>query len=86
MESHTLSSGPKHDVPVSPNLEVAGGSSRLQKLGDYAKDKYHFLEGQARTSDDAQPVFTSAAYHYVRGSDMTARVALRAVELDQTEA
>jgi hypothetical protein len=49
----------------------------LQSLYAFASEKYGSLIEKAKASDDSQEVFTSSAEHYVKGSDFTARIALR---------
>lgn len=52
----------------------------LESFYSYAAKNYDELAKKAQASDDAQEVFTSAAAHYVAGSDFTARIALRAAK------
>jgi hypothetical protein len=50
----------------------------LQSKDTLARDQYSSLMKKALQSDDDQEFFTSAGAHYVRGSELTTRIALLA--------
>jgi hypothetical protein len=76
MESHSSSSGSSHETIYSDTT----GQAMFKSLEGFAKEKYSVLKKDARESDDAQMEFTSAAFNYVRGSELTAKIALRALQ------
>ena len=88
MESHSSSSGSQHattNVSGKNSVLDESLSPDLKSLQEFANNKYKHLRVPARTSDDAQMEFTSAASHYVHGSELTARIALRAVAVVDVE-
>lgn len=53
-------------------------SPKLSSFYDFAKKQYSSLIKEAAQSDDDQPVFTSSGVNYVKGSELTAKIALLA--------
>lgn len=85
MESHSLSSGSQHSPTAMSSSISDGPSSIFEGLESYAHAKYRFLKELAKKSDDAQEKFTSAAFHYVHGSELTAKIALRSAQVVDVE-
>lgn len=72
MQSHSSSDDSVHTTTVE--------KSQCTSFLEFAEKGYSPLHSIARKSDDEQMQFTSAAAHYVLGSELTTRIALRAAE------
>ena len=88
MESHSSSFGSPHSTEHVSSKKLAQHDdlpSMLKKLDHFAESKYRFLKELAIKSDDAQMEFTSAGFHYVLGSELTAKIALRSAREGDTQ-
>lgn len=85
MESTSSSSGSSQHVSSKKLAQHDDLPPTLKKLQSFAKSKYSFLKELARKSDDAQMEFTSAGFHYVLGSELTAQIALRSAREGDTQ-